>query len=328
MALGMLNCATEHGLVTTSPVADALRKAPTPEGSVPLMDMTDLVADIVSANQCPEFPLLFGKWLVGKDTALVGFICENCDNLEESFSMTLRYSSLGTSNNPVLGSAWFSMSEHEDEVQVCVNYSVLEYEKYGSEMVIARIVSSIRHTVRDDFPFTKITFIHEQQANSEDYQKIFNCPVEFNSTTNSIVFPKKHLGDKVNARQPFAKKILNDYAETLLAREVSKDELLNQINELIIEAMPQGKLGIKYICNKLATSEASLRRKLKDKNTNYTAIVENIRKRLAKEYLKQGESVTSVTFLLGFADTSVFTRAFKRWHGIAPSEFSQSQKPF
>jgi AraC-like DNA-binding protein len=34
--------------------------------------------------------------------------------------------------------------------------------------------------------------------------------------------------------------------------------------------------------------------------------------------------VTEVTFLLGFTDTSNFTRAFKRWTGVSPTEFRSS----
>ncbi len=45
---------------------------------------------------------------------------------------------------------------------------------------------------------------------------------------------------------------------------------------------------------------------------------------MACSYLRQdGRSVTEVTFLLGFADTSNFTRAFKRWTGVSPTEFRQ-----
>jgi AraC-like DNA-binding protein len=32
-------------------------------------------------------------------------------------------------------------------------------------------------------------------------------------------------------------------------------------------------------------------------------------------------SVTEITYLLGFADTSNFTRAFKRWTGMSPTDF-------
>ena len=42
----------------------------------------------------------------------------------------------------------------------------------------------------------------------------------------------------------------------------------------------------------------------------------------ARRYLDDpSKSVTEITFLLGFTDTSTFTRAFKRWTGRTPNEY-------
>jgi len=36
-------------------------------------------------------------------------------------------------------------------------------------------------------------------------------------------------------------------------------------------------------------------------------------------YLEEGKSVTDVAYLLGYSDSSNFTRAYKRWTGKSPS---------
>jgi AraC-like DNA-binding protein len=51
-------------------------------------------------------------------------------------------------------------------------------------------------------------------------------------------------------------------------------------------------------------------------------VLDNTRRELAQSYLKdRAYSVSEVTYLLGFSDTSSFTRAFKRWTGKPPSDF-------
>jgi AraC-like DNA-binding protein len=37
--------------------------------------------------------------------------------------------------------------------------------------------------------------------------------------------------------------------------------------------------------------------------------------------------ITEITFLLSFSDTSNFTRAFKRWEGVSPTQFRSSTSP-
>jgi AraC-like DNA-binding protein len=36
--------------------------------------------------------------------------------------------------------------------------------------------------------------------------------------------------------------------------------------------------------------------------------------------------VTEITFLLGFSDTSNFTRAFKRWEGVSPTDYRREAR--
>jgi AraC-like DNA-binding protein len=37
-------------------------------------------------------------------------------------------------------------------------------------------------------------------------------------------------------------------------------------------------------------------------------------------------TLNEISFLLGFAELSAFSRAFKRWTGVAPSEYRESAR--
>ena len=69
-------------------------------------------------------------------------------------------------------------------------------------------------------------------------------------------------------------------------------------------------------------SPSTLQVKLLQRGTNFQQLLDDIRKELGCSYVQQpARSVTEITFLLGFANTSNFTRAFKRWTGMSPTEF-------
>ena len=69
-------------------------------------------------------------------------------------------------------------------------------------------------------------------------------------------------------------------------------------------------------------SEAALQQKLTERCTSYHDLLDETRGELAIGYLQQPAlTITEIAFLLGFADSSNFTRAFKRWKGAPPSAF-------
>ena len=56
----------------------------------------------------------------------------------------------------------------------------------------------------------------------------------------------------------------------------------------------------------------------------YQRLLDEVRCDLARRTLGQrGASVNEVAFLLGFSDTSSFSRAFRRWTGRSPSDYRQ-----
>jgi|GEM_PF-4713619 len=323
MAKGLLACAKINGFAVTvcSELAGLLENSTQDESLVPIPLIHSLFEQVAELYNCPHFPLIFGQWLVGKEISLVGYICENCLNLEESFSMTLRYSSLGKRYSPVLGSAKFSMKQAADLTLVGVEYQDSRYEKFGSEATIARVVSSIRKTVRNDFPFREVHFKHSPLSNESEYAKVFNCPVKFNQGQNCMIFSTLCLQEKVVTAQPYIKKILVEYVDKMLLEETPKTKFAQLTQDIIISNLVKGKVSLSDVSKALNLSESTLQRKLSKEKTSFKKISEQTRKSLAKQYLAKGLSVTNVTFLLGFSDTSAFSRAFKRWYRVSPSDY-------
>ncbi len=66
-----------------------------------------------------------------------------------------------------------------------------------------------------------------------------------------------------------------------------------------------------------------MQRRLAAEGTSFKELLNDARINLARSYVAEGRlSVTEVAFVLGFADTSTFSRAFKRWTGKSPREYS------
>ena len=70
----------------------------------------------------------------------------------------------------------------------------------------------------------------------------------------------------------------------------------------------------------------NLQRRLHEERTTYREALNDTRQQMACAYLEEGRtSVTEIAFLLGFADTSSFSRAFTRWTGQSPRAYSRAR---
>jgi AraC-like DNA-binding protein len=66
--------------------------------------------------------------------------------------------------------------------------------------------------------------------------------------------------------------------------------------------------------------ERTLQRRLAEAGVSHSALVEGVRRELALKHLADaGLSIAEIAFLLHFADSTAFDRAFKRWTGEPPA---------
>lgn len=320
----IVKCAQDNKLIIPDSTSALITNDRDDETVAPFESLKDLVSNTLQQNDCPQFPLLFGQWLVGKDTSLVGLICENSETLRESFEITQRFASYGQNKHPALASSYFVQYEEQDNTVVEINYQDKDYEPIGSEMIIARVVSSIRTTVRSDFPFIEVSFKHQKHCDLEHYQNVFNCSIKFGHHRNAMVFPTIALKEKVRTAQPYMKSILLEYASKLFDKFDSKPDFVSQVVENLIAGLIKGNPSLSYVSKAMAMSESSLQRRLKEHDTSFSQLLLNTRKDMAENYLKSGESITTTAFLLGFSDASAFSRAFKTWFGVSPKEYYKS----
>ena len=69
-----------------------------------------------------------------------------------------------------------------------------------------------------------------------------------------------------------------------------------------------------------------LQRRLADADSSFSATVDELRFAFAKMHLQRGDlSNQEVAFVLGFAETSAFYRAFRRWSGgVTPGDWRRA----
>ena len=73
-------------------------------------------------------------------------------------------------------------------------------------------------------------------------------------------------------------------------------------------------------------SVRSLQRRLAEEGLTFSQLVDEVRLEMAVPQLRdRGIRITDVAFGLGYSNPAHFTRAFRRWAGVAPSEYRAHQ---
>ncbi len=165
---------------------------------------------------------------------------------------------------------------------------------------------------------TKVNLARPKPDNEGDYFSYFKTNVCFDSPINSISFPL----DIVNLPLPAADEQLaqyNDHVVQLYLSSLKGETLEDKVKNIIIKNLPSGTVSGEMVAEQFNMSYRSLQRKLSDKGSTFKALHEDGRKTLAKQYIDEGKmNVTEIAFLLGFGETSSFSRAYKRWTGYSP----------
>ena len=77
------------------------------------------------------------------------------------------------------------------------------------------------------------------------------------------------------------------------------------------------------VATELRLTRPTLLRRLKAEGTTFATVLDELRRKIAMEYLSAGNhSVKETAYRVGFSDPAPFSRAFKRWTGKSPSAFA------
>jgi AraC-like DNA-binding protein len=107
--------------------------------------------------------------------------------------------------------------------------------------------------------------------------------------------------------------------------ELDQDHITQKVKAIIIDHLPSGNVTDEGVARALHMSSRKLQRQLQSAGTTFNTLLNEIRQDLAKQYVRdQDISMTEIAFLLGFSESSAFSRAFKRWTGVSPSAYRKA----
>jgi AraC-like DNA-binding protein len=157
---------------------------------------------------------------------------------------------------------------------------------------------------------------------SEPFRQVFRAPVAFSQPQNVLEYSRRALDEPLPAANAELARTNDQVVVAYLAR-LEQAHVSSRVQAALVQALPDGRPSKLAIARQLGISPRNLQRHLSEEGTSYKVLLDDARIALACNYVREGRlNVTEIAFVLGFAETSTFSRAFKRWTGRSPREYA------
>ena len=162
---------------------------------------------------------------------------------------------------------------------------------------------------------------HAAPAYRAEYERIFQAPVAFERDRNAMLLDETWIFHRIQLQPRYAFGILSQHADGLLASLEGAKTTRGQVEALLVPILHTGQASMVAVAAKMAISRPTLFRRLKAEGVTFEAVLDDLRRRMALDYLGTRKvSVNETAYLVGFSEAAPFSRAFKRWTGKSPRE--------
>ncbi|WP_430428494.1 AraC family transcriptional regulator [Parasphingorhabdus sp.] len=166
-----------------------------------------------------------------------------------------------------------------------------------------------------------VYFRHSKPCDPDPCAEYFGCEIKYDQPFDCLEF-KAGLADvALPQANPELLKTLESRLDRALKNLENLDRMTNQVHQCILYSLGQMPVNIVDIARSLGYSPQVMTRGLKDEGSSFRGILQEVRRQNAEFYLKANrKSLADIALALGYSDQTAFTRAYRGWHGVPPSQ--------
>lgn len=174
-----------------------------------------------------------------------------------------------------------------------------------------------------------ISFNHPAPIDPSPLVAGYDAQVVFDANHNGIAVPLpwRHLPSPLHDESVYRANVIK-CRELIAAREQAtsvavavRNQLSNHFDTQMLYTGPhRPPPTLEQVADAMHLTSRTLIRKLQRENTTYKEVLEQLRRHYAEALLKDASrNIADVAEILGYREAANFTRAFRRWYGVAPA---------
>lgn len=199
--------------------------------------------------------------------------------------------------------------------------------RQDAEYTLATMCAIIRARRGAAWQPVEIHFEHDEPSCVVALRKLFRAPLRFRQSSNRLLLEQSELDEPYETPFSCFVPYVEEYIRMLTPQTQGALDLVEQVREVVRGALSHKEVSLDWVARALERSPRSLQRHLAASNTNLRTIMKEVRRSEALDLLGTGSRLQSdIAHALGYADHTVFWRAFKSWTGTAPGDYVHRRK--
>lgn len=274
--------------------------------------------------QDPLLGLHLGQSVRLSHLGAIGYVMQTCETLGAALLRIQRYHRLLNDINPI---------DHRiDGDRFELRWGV-SHGKPGAlfdESGITFLVEIGRRLCDGVYPVEAVDFVNPPPRDAAPFTRYFGCPVRWGQPMTRLVIPLAMLQQPL----PKADPLLLQLMEAQVDRQMSAlpceadGELGARTVQVVIHLAREGMPELEDVAQALRLSPRVYYRRLAEAGLNFRELRKAALRQLAEAHLRDGKlPIAEIGALLGYTETSAFSRAFKQWTGVSPLQWRQQCSP-
>jgi AraC-like DNA-binding protein len=270
----------------------------------------------------PDITLRLFQSLTLSDFGLYGYACTSAVTLQEAIQHSIKFMPLATARfqekeeigmrwvylYPVVLPIFYEYIIDIDEDFAAGNYRLLE-ELLGKGI---------------DWSMVEIHFSHNRPDYGQAYDDIFQCKVKFNQPETLIRYPISWLDNAISTNDPSLAEACVTRCFELINESDRHTPCSDKVRRLIIKSRFE-ITTLDGAAEQLHFMPRTLREYLYREKESFRSLLLEVRMTLARQYLKStAMSGEEISYLLKYAQPSVFFRAFEKYFGKTTRQLRRS----
>jgi AraC-like DNA-binding protein len=203
-----------------------------------------------------------------------------------------------------------------------LNLPASEGHRHLENLCIAVVVCNLQSLIGERWKPFGMRFEHAETSHTAIYEEVIGCTPQFSCERAELSIDLDLDAEAIPLADRRLLPVVKHHLEVWAGEHEEQDRLLQDIRAEIARSLCDGTPTIQMISTKLHISPRTLQRKLASKDTSYSALLSEVRKKLVREYLRSDEiGLLEISLLLGYSDLCAFNHAFRQWFEESPSSF-------